>query len=75
MFDKYCNNCEKIYINLIENNLQLNKIIKCSFCGNMLSSEIYNYLKKIKTNKKYTSIDEGKLNNDWKKWIDNKKIK
>ncbi len=75
IFDKYCNNCEKIYINLIENNLQLNKIIKCIFCGNILSSEIYNYLKKIKTHKKNTSIDEGKLNNDWKKWIDNKKIK
>ena len=75
IFDKYCNNCEKIYINLIDNNLQLNKPIKCCFCGNLLSVEIYYYIKKIKFHKKNISIDEGKLNNDWKKWIENKKIK
>jgi hypothetical protein len=58
IFDKYCNNCEKIYINLIDNNLQLNKPIKCCFSGNLLSVEIYNYIKKIKFHKKNISIDE-----------------
>lgn len=65
-----CENCKEIYRLIIENNREL-KPMKCIQCGNIMNEKSYQFYCRLfgcKKNKR--TIDDGRMNTEWKKWND-----
>lgn len=74
-----CENCKEIYRLIIENKKEL-KPMKCIQCGNIMNEKTYQFYYKMFRNNigngnnncncRYGGVDDGKINENWKKWND-----
>lgn len=74
-----CENCKEIYRLIIENKKEL-KPMKCIQCGNIMNEKTYQFYYKMfrnnitnntnNCNTRYGGVDDGKINENWKKWND-----